>query len=358
MNAVLPMELWNDYGIISYNNGVPGERMATTYYNLLLSNKETNPKLVVVDTFAIYNNEKISPQSEQVHKMLDVYPLTYTKYLAIKDLFNGKDTLNKEFEYLFNFSMYHTRWNQLEKNDFQNINEYEKGANSRAAIAKPNQIINFEKVDMYSKDETINMKYLRKIIEYCKENNIEILLTYLPFPAEELQISTSKYVTKIVEEYNINYINFLSTDTINFYIDCYDKDSHLNQSGARKITDYLGRYIMENYDISDQRQNESYDFWNEDYNEYIDLKIKNLKDNKKDLNNYLMLFYGEKDIKYEIKISSKRKIEENSTLKNLLENIDNNYEIDDTVFEEKQDKTIKITTWDSRDGKEIQTVWF
>lgn len=358
MNAILPMELWNDYGIISYNNGVPGERMATTYYNLLLSNKETNPKLVVVDTFVVYSDEKISPKSEQVHKMLDVYPLSFTKYLAVKDLFDGKDILNKEFEYLFNFSMYNTRWNQLKENDFKCINEYEKGANSRAAIAKPNNLIDFEKVEMYSKEETVSMQYLRKIIEYCKENNIEILLTYLPFPAEELQISTSKYVNKIAEEYNVNYINFLNTNTINFDIDCYDKDSHLNQSGARKVTDYLGKYIMENYNISDQRNNEIYNFWNGDYNEYIDLKIKNLKENKKDLNNYLMLLYGEKDIKYEIIISSKRKIQENSTLKKVLNNIENNYQINDDTFVNKENKTVKITTWDNRTGKEIDTVWF
>ena len=66
----------------------------------------------------------------------------------------------------------------------------------------------------------------------------------------------------------------------------------------------------------------------------------------------------EEDIKYEIKISSKRKIEEGSTLKNLLENIGNNYQIDDSSFEKNKDKTIKITTWDNRTGEEIDTVWF
>ena len=71
-----------------------------------------------------------------------------------------------------------------------------------------------------------------------------------------------------------------------------------------------------------------------------------------------MLLYDEEDIKYEIKISSKRKIEEGSTLKNLLENIGNNYQIDDSSFEKNKDKTIKITTWDNRTGEEIDTVWF
>ena len=71
-----------------------------------------------------------------------------------------------------------------------------------------------------------------------------------------------------------------------------------------------------------------------------------------------MLLYDEEDIKYEIKISSKRKIEEGSTLQKLLANIGNNYQIDDTAFEKNKDKTIKITTYDNRTGKEIDTVWF
>ena len=76
------------------------------------------------------------------------------------------------------------------------------------------------------------------------------------------------------------------------------------------------------------------------------------------LNNYLMLLYGEKDIRYEIKISSRKKIEEGSTFQRLLANLENNYKIDDTAFEEIQDKTVKITTYDNRNGSEIETVWF
>ena len=131
-------------------------------------------------------------------------------------------------------------------------------------------------------------------------------------------------------------------DVVDYNTDCYDKDSHLNPSGARKVTDYLGQYIMENYNIPDQRQNEAYSFWYQDYDEYIDFKIDNLEENKKNLNNYLMLLYDEEDIKYEIKISSKRKIEEGSTLQKLLANIGNNYQIDDTVFDKNKDKQLKL----------------
>ena len=71
-----------------------------------------------------------------------------------------------------------------------------------------------------------------------------------------------------------------------------------------------------------------------------------------------MLLYDEKDIKYEIKISSKNKIEKDSVIEALLENLNNNYEVDDEVFKENKDKTVKITTWDNRTGELIKEVWF
>lgn len=71
-----------------------------------------------------------------------------------------------------------------------------------------------------------------------------------------------------------------------------------------------------------------------------------------------MLLYGESDISYDIKVSSKIQIEKGSTLQKLLENLNNNYEIDDDEFINDINKTIKITTKDNRSGKEIDTIWF
>ena len=355
LNDISPMQLWNDYGIISYNMANHAERTTGTYYNVIMACEIHKPKLIVIDTYSIESKKKIFGET-YIRNMFDAYPLSYNKYLAVKDLFDGK--LDSYFEYLFNFSTYHARWDELTKSDFTYNENYEKGAETRIAVTKPVKLVDFDSVDVYKEEESTNMQYLRKLIMYCQENGIQILVTHMPYPAYDYCISASKYVQTICNEYNVNYINFLSMDTVNFNTDCYDSDSHLNQSGTRKVTDYLGKYIMENYNIPDQRNNNAYKFWYEDYNEYIDFKISNLKKNEKELNNYLMLLYGEKDIKYEITISSKRELEEGSTLKYLLENLNNNYKINDEAFVNKADKTIKITTYDNRTEKLINTVWF
>ena len=362
LNGVYPMELWKRYGIISYNMGNESERLTATYYNIQLSLQYTKPKLIVVDAFIVKPNEKVDKKKDKLHKTLDAYPISSLKYKAVKDLFDNQNLLEREVEFLFPFSMYHSRWDELLELDFKKEVKCEKGATTIVNVAEPIETANFDTVGVYSDEETINMQYLRKIIEYCKENNIDILITYLPHTATEEYVAHSKYIQTICDEYSINYLNFLKeSNVINKNTDFKDSseiNSHLNPSGARKLADYLGKYIQENYNIPDQRNNETFNFWDEDYDKYVQFKINNFENHEKELNNYLMLLYDDKEIDYQIKISSKKVIENESVLQKLLENLNNNYEIDDEVFKENKDKTVKITTWDNRTGELIKEVWF
>lgn len=46
--------------------------------------------------------------------------------------------------------------------------------------------------------------------------------------------------------------------------DCFDAHEHLNPSGARKVSDYLGRYTTEHYDVDDHRVDAAYTAWADD----------------------------------------------------------------------------------------------
>lgn len=59
MNAVFPMDLWKDFGIVSYNIANGGEQTGSTYYNMLLALKYTRPKLIVLDTYTLFEERKV-----------------------------------------------------------------------------------------------------------------------------------------------------------------------------------------------------------------------------------------------------------------------------------------------------------
>ena len=58
VDAVYPLELWNDYGIVSYNFGGHGNQMATNYWVLVNAMDYTTPELVVVDCTCLSSNAK------------------------------------------------------------------------------------------------------------------------------------------------------------------------------------------------------------------------------------------------------------------------------------------------------------
>lgn len=51
----------------------------------------------------------------------------------------------------------------------------------------------------------------------------------------------------------------------------------LDSLGARKVTAYIGQYIVEHYGVGGQRGNELYKDWHRAYGEYTQFKIDKYK---------------------------------------------------------------------------------
>ena len=286
MNGVYPMELWNDYGIVSYNFGGHANMIPTSYWVLRNALDYTSPKLVVMDCQGLSYNYKYSDNWYFLHLSFDAFPLSTNKIRAVRDLFDseGFDVPQAGLEratpisLLWDFSVYHSRWAELTAEDFKPELNIEKGAESRIGIDAPNKIKRTaEKFDGGS----IGIRYLERIITECRQSGIDVLLVNLPLPATESQLMDANRIYDLAKELNVNYINFFDLDIVDYDTDMYDSDSHLNPSGARKVTDYLGRYIRSNYDIPDHRNDTSFSSWHDDYSKYTEFKISNLKQAEK-----------------------------------------------------------------------------
>lgn len=228
---------------------------------------------------------------------------------------------------LWDFSIYHDRWNELSKEDFLPSISLEKGAESRINVADTAE---FTKIADNQKleTETTSVLYLKKILEECNDRGIDVLLTYLPFPADENYQMEANAVKEIAKDYSVNYINFLDMDGIvNYKTDCYDENSHLNPSGAKKISKYLGKYIVEHYPIKNQKNNKTYSTWYQDYADYKKWK-ESLIQTQNVLYTYLMLLNDE-DFDFCIYVDKDSSILENDKVRELLINLGIDYtEID------------------------------
>lgn len=267
INGVYPMELWDDYGYTSYNLANHSTPLATSYWVLMNALDYTQPKLVVLDCFGWQAEGKLSSETAYTHKALDCFPMTLTKYRAIKDLTTDSDELGA-MELMWDFSIYHNRWNQLEYKDFEIDYNNQRGAERRIDVATPVEYTLIDP-DVTLDVDSVGKAYVQKIIDECNKRDIEVLLTWLPYPPfrEEAQ-AVAHSITSFAEENNVNYINFLDMDVVRFDTDLYDEDSHLNPSGAMKVTSYLGDFIRENYELEDHRDQAGYESWEEDMTAY------------------------------------------------------------------------------------------
>lgn len=272
-NHVLPMEMWDMYGIASYNWGYSNCTPAESYYLIQDILEYTCPKVVVVDVFGVaeYSGKYRSDRIEQQHVQFDSLPMySLNKLKAAKDVFGDYD---KKEDFIWNFIMYHNRWNQLGQMDFEYDITTEKGACFLTGLgtASFTPIAEDEKTEIHN----VCYPYYLKLIEYCEARGIQVLSVYIPFAAEEEQQRIANTVGDTVEEYaNCHYVNMLPENILDYNTDVCPDNSHLNYSGALKVTEWLGRYLAEHYQLDDYR---SCDSWKEDYKAYFDYKVAALQ---------------------------------------------------------------------------------
>ncbi|MBR5529620.1 MAG: hypothetical protein IKU57_04005 [Oscillospiraceae bacterium] len=271
INGVFPMQLWQQHGFTSYNFGGHANRISTSYWVMKNAFDYKKPKLVVIDCSSLFADERAHTQYQYLHISMDAFPLSGTKIAAVNDLLRDDETENAaamRTDLLFPFSTYHNRWTELEQRDFVTQYSSQKGAEARVNVATPNPLPKEDTAKALIK-RTISRDYLERMIRECQEEDIQVLLVYLPFPYQTIHMSEARTAAKIAKEHNINFINFLELEIVNYETDCYDADSHLNPSGAYKVTEYLGNYIEEHYNLEDKRDVPAYAQWHTDYEAYL-----------------------------------------------------------------------------------------
>ena len=125
------MELWKEYGITSYNLSGHAHSIPTSYWVMMNALDYAHPGLVVMDCYRLEADGKDSKSF--AHISFDSLPLSANKVKAIWDLY---DTADERVEYLWNFSLYHSRWWDVGADDFVPVTGYEKGAELKNTVVR------------------------------------------------------------------------------------------------------------------------------------------------------------------------------------------------------------------------------
>ena len=279
--GVSPMHLYHKYGITSYNYVSAGQRSWIAYYMLEEALKYQNPKVILfnVDELNRDNQATVGNYS----KVYDTLRFSKVKINAIFDKTYEKSRIEK-LSHFFPILAYHSRYTELTSDDFKyayfDATNVTKGMDLIAdRVPYKSKKDYMEQTDEIEKVEDINIKYLDKIVELCKKKNIELVLFEVPSP-DSWTYERYNGINNYAKEHNLKFIDLnqhLEEIGIDWKEDTSDGGDHLNIFGAEKVSDYLGKYLVDNYKLTDRRKDKKYEYWNKQYEEYVKIKEKEIE---------------------------------------------------------------------------------
>lgn len=328
--AILPMELYEKYGLKTYNFATSVQPIEVTYYILQEVLKTQTPKVLIWDISNLFYKDSNTPELWRWQHSLDDMPLSKNKILLAQEYLNKYDEAKETItQLLFPLLGYHTRWKELSWQDFKLNNNklyYGKGGNITSIVSngdtsietmntitneliKNNRKIVYEYNDgefnewneesvLYNTDISLsNIEWFEKIKELCTTNNIQLLAVKIPTvgaPQWHNSAWTKERYNKVralCDEYNIAYYDLLYETNldIDYKTDSYDGGPHLNFRGAQKASVNLGNYLISHYSLSQEHN----DQWDKDLISYQKVRKVALLELEQDFVTYINMLANE-----------------------------------------------------------------
>ena len=248
-SSVSPMEIWNEYGYTSFECAEPAQILPDTYDYLEFAVKHQHPKIVMLEANVLFRNPKKRTMDTALAQ-------AFRRYVPI--------------------SVYHNNWKSyLQKGSMENWINIDKGYKFIPQVKPSNRKKDY--MAYTDRKESIpknNFKYIEKIIKLCEKNDIKLILVGFPSQAS-WRYNKHNAATAIAEKYGLDFINLnLEKLDIDWKKDTKDKGSHLNNSGSKKVSKFIGNYLKNTNLLEDHRKDSEYEDWNTAYKLYLNHPVQ------------------------------------------------------------------------------------
>lgn len=219
------------YGFTSYVCGSAGQKLFQTYGLLREALERQNPKAVVIETNCIFRTHGWFKDCQEI--------------------------ADYRLERLFPAVEYHDRWKILSPLDFGAkpsytwINE-QKGYHKKKGTMTYAGEKYMKKSRLRKSIRPMQKAYLDRIVDLCQEKGIAVVFYSVPSPKNwnyEKHNAIENYAkARGCIFWDLN----LKTDKlkIDWKKDSYDGGDHLNHTGAKKITAYMGKKLKKKFHLA------------------------------------------------------------------------------------------------------------
>ena len=218
-----PDTLWREYGITSYIRGSAQQLIWQSYYLMEETLKYETPKVMVFNVLSMKYGE---PQNEAYNRMsIDGMKLSLQKIRAIRASMTEEESM---LSYLLPLLRYHTRWNELTREDvdywFRRDVVSDSGYLMNVEVRPAENVPTGKPLADYQFSD-VCYEYLDKMADLCEEHGVQLVLikapSLYPYWYDQWEEQMEEYAVRR----GLPYLNFLElTDEtgLDFAADTYD----------------------------------------------------------------------------------------------------------------------------------------
>ena len=248
--AFSPLVIWEETGIKSYVFSTQQQPLWATYTYVKEALKTQSPALIVLECrMALGDKEYYMEEGDDkavTYPYMDDLPLSWNKVeLAVQSAPEPEE----RFGLLFNFMMYHSRWNDLHREDFTFRRAEARDPYKGFVMLEPQ-----EPLQPRPASETVtqavpllekNQYWLEKIIKLCQEEGIELWLIKSPSNLELEEKALLNTVEETARRYNVPFHDF-NVDYADIGLDesMFFDAHHMDALGAGKFSRYFAHILQ------------------------------------------------------------------------------------------------------------------
>ena len=256
-------QMWKETGIASFCLWGGMQPTWNSYHYLKECLKTQHPQVVMVDVFMCGDTADYSTKDVAL-KHVSVMPWGLNK---IQMALASFEKWQEAVEALWGMPYYHSRYDELTEDDFYGRygwdDEIIPSVRPMTYNVFPFELIDGNSIQGSSPLTEKHEKYLRKIIDLCKAEGIELVLMCAPYIATEENYRKILRAEEIAHEEGVPFLNFFKTWK-EYGIDPsadYSDGAHFNNVGIQKFTRVISNYLQANYDLPDHRDNSSHPWY-------------------------------------------------------------------------------------------------
>lgn len=254
-------------GIAVFPLAIGNQPFRAAKYLIREVQKTQKPSLYIVDI----RNLLLDEDPTSIRRTADSMRFSANRIEMIDYMLDG---LPKKYadvdrlDYYFSFTLYHSRWYELNRKDFDDSVGYYRGFSvfhDAYTFKRPDpETLRCESKMKLSAE---NQQALSDFLNECRTLDAQVLFTITPFVITRSDQARLNTAVEQIRQSGCTVLDFnglYDEMGIDFNADFRNRN-HVNVSGARKFTSYLSAYLCDNCELPRRTNDPKYVGWREDY---------------------------------------------------------------------------------------------